>query len=121
MFVINLRGKELIYNQIIQQIKQFIYLGVLKENDRLPSVRTLSSELGINPNTVARAYQELEKEEVLYSLNKKGFYVAKVRDTKLELSKKMKLLESILKEVNDAGIPKKEVLDLVEKVYREEG
>ena len=76
MYLINLQGKESIFEQIKKQILRFIELGVLKPNDKLPSVRSLASDLGINPNTVARAYAELEKEGIIYTLNKKGvFYV----------------------------------------------
>ena len=52
MFLINLQGKESIYEQIRSQIEKFINAGILKPDDKLPSVRSLALELGINPNTV---------------------------------------------------------------------
>ena len=57
MFLINLQGKESIYEQIRSQIEKFIKNGILKPDDKLPSVRSLAEELGINPNTVMKAYQ----------------------------------------------------------------
>ncbi|MBQ1899408.1 MAG: GntR family transcriptional regulator [Erysipelotrichaceae bacterium] len=76
MFLINLQGKESIYEQIRSQIVRFIQAGILRPDDRLPSVRSLAMELGINPNTVMKAYQELEKNGYIYTLNKKGVFVS---------------------------------------------
>ena len=55
MYLITLQGKDSIYEQIKNQITKFVELGVLKANDKLPSVRSLASDLGINPNIVQRA------------------------------------------------------------------
>ena len=77
MFLINLQGKESIYEQIRSQIERFIKAGILKADDKLPSVRSLAEELGINPNTVMKAYQELEKNGYIYTLNKKGVFVSR--------------------------------------------
>ena len=78
MFLLNLQSKQPINIQIQEQILRLIEAGVLKPGDRLPSVRRLASENGINPNTVARAYTELEKNGYVYNLPKKGVYVAEV-------------------------------------------
>ena len=69
MYLITLQGKESIYEQIRDQITKFVKLGVLKPDDKLPSVRTLAMELGINPNTVQRAYNQLESEHIIYTIN----------------------------------------------------
>lgn len=71
----NLTSKQPIFEQIIEQIKEYIESGVYAENEKLPSVRELAAQLNINPNTVARAYSMLEDEKLIYSLNKKGYYV----------------------------------------------
>ena len=65
-----------IYLQLIEQIKYHIATGTLKADDELPSVRTLASAQLINPNTVARAYLELEREGVIYKRRGMGTYVA---------------------------------------------
>ena len=78
MFLLNLQGKEPIYEQIKTQILQFIEAGLLQGDSKLPSVRQLAEEYGINPNTVAKAYQSLEKDGYVYNLPKKGVYVAKL-------------------------------------------
>lgn len=113
MFLINLKGKQSIYEQIKSQIIRFIELGVLKENDKLPSVRTLASELGINPNTVARAYSELEQEGIIYTLNKKGVFVSD-KDNRSYLIDQAVLAIETLK--ND-GLNKDDLLNVVNKVY----
>ena len=118
MFLINLQGKESIYEQIRSQIVRFIEAGILRPDDKLPSVRSLALELGINPNTVMKAYQELERNGYIYTLNKKGVFVAgsgrerKEKDT----SDALKILQTLKEE----GFEKKELLDLLEKIYVEE-
>ena len=116
MYLINLQGKESIFEQIKNQIIRYIELGVLKPNDKLPSVRMLASELGINPNTVARAYAELEKEGVIYTLNKKGVFVSNA-DNSDYLQDLAKVAIESLK--ND-GLSKKELLKVVNQVYKED-
>lgn len=66
-----------IYEQIIQQVKEHIAKGMMQEDDRVPSVREMSSTLLINPNTVSKAYQELERQGVIVTLRGKGTFVAK--------------------------------------------
>ena len=61
MFLLNLQSKVPIYEQIQSQILRFVEAGILQSGDRLPSVRQLAQDNGINPNTVAKAYAELEK------------------------------------------------------------
>lgn len=65
-----------IYLQIQSQVKQAVAAGALRPSDPLPSVRKLAADLRINPNTVARAYQELEREEVIRSVPGGGTFVA---------------------------------------------
>lgn len=76
MFSINLKDSKPIFEQIIDQVSQYIALGVLKGNEQLPPVRGLARSLGINPNTVAKAYQECEHRGLIYSIPGKGSYVS---------------------------------------------
>lgn len=66
-----------IYAQIKKEIKRYISLDILKPNEPLPSIRDMAAELIVNPNTVARAYRELEKEGFIYTQKAKGCYVSK--------------------------------------------
>ena len=75
MITLDLTGRAPIYEQICSQFSSLISKGVLKENDKLPSSRMLAKELGLNPNTVAKAYSRLE--HIIYSVAGKGCFVAK--------------------------------------------
>ena len=81
MFTISLNGKKTIYEQIRDQIINFIALGVMKPHEKIPSVRSLALDLGINPNTVFKAYQELEREGYIYMMPKKGAFVVPCKST----------------------------------------
>ncbi len=74
---LNYRDSRPIYEQIKDGIKQLIYTEVLGPDDKLPSVRELASKLAINPNTISRAYKELEQEGVIYTLSGKGTFINK--------------------------------------------
>ncbi len=76
MIELNYRDSRPIYEQIKESYRKLIVSGVLKENERLESVRTLSVQLSINPNTIQRAYNELENEGYIYSIPGKGSFVA---------------------------------------------
>ena len=117
MFLINLQGKDSIYEQIRSQIEKFIKTGILKPDDKLPSVRSLAAELGINPNTVMKAYQELERNGYIYTLNKKGVFVAGFSDVKTQKDQADAL--KILQTLKEEGFTKTEVVSLLEKVYEE--
>ncbi len=75
MFQINPNSRDAIYLQLKEQVVRLALAGVLAGDEQLPSVRVLARELGINPNTVSKAYQELETEGVLYSVAGKGSFV----------------------------------------------
>ncbi len=113
MFLINLQGKETIYEQIKAQIIKFINAGVLKPNDKLPSVRELANDLGINPNTVQKAYQELEQAGYIYSVFKKGSFVADINTEKADLDE----VYFIIKKLKESGYKFKDIEHVALKVY----
>ena len=76
MIVIEVTGRTPIYEQICRGICGDIAKGVLKAHDRIPAARVLAKDLNINPNTVAKAYAELERDGVIYSVAGKGCFVA---------------------------------------------
>ena len=110
--IITLGGKDSIFKQIKDQIIKFIEIGVLKVNDKLPSVRDLASELGVNPNTVMKAYVELENEGYVYTIAKKGAFIADLKITKDELLD-FKNEVKILKETID----KEKLIKVIEEIY----
>ncbi|MGP1348966.1 MAG: GntR family transcriptional regulator [Stomatobaculum sp.] len=87
MILINQRDRRPIYEQIAEKLSDLMAQGVLKQDAPLPSVRALATELSINPNTVQRAYLELEREGCIYSVKGRGSFVAavqQIRDKKRE-------------------------------------
>lgn len=75
MFQLDMKSGKSIYEQIIDNIKELIMTDVLAENTRLPSVRTLSRQLTINPNTVQKAFKELEREGYIFTVSGRGTFV----------------------------------------------
>ena len=76
MIALDYRDRRPLYEQIIERFQDLMYQEVLKENEKLPSVRSLAMELSINPNTIQRAYTELERQGFIYSVKGKGSFVA---------------------------------------------
>lgn len=116
MLFLNSQSKETIVEQIKKQVLRFIELGVLKDGDRLPSVRQLAQENGINPNTVAKAYRELEEEGYLFNQPKRGAYVNAATSGKARL----KELESSLLLLKKAGFTYQELSLELKKIFKEE-
>ena len=75
MILIDYKSRTPIYEQIIENVKALIVSGVLERDAQLPSVRQLAQDLAINPNTIQRAYAELEREGIIYSLKGRGSFV----------------------------------------------
>lgn len=75
MFELDLRSRAPIYEQLVEKIKELIVNNVLKPDEQLPTVRVLAGSLTINPNTVQKAYRELEYRGYIYSLPGKGNFV----------------------------------------------
>ena len=115
MFLLNLQSKQPIYEQIQDQILRFIEAGVLQGGDRLPSVRQLAQDNGINPNTVSKAYMELEKKGIVYNIPKKGVYVAEI-DPDVSRHKQ---LRSALQTLKDSGLSKEDLMTVIEELYQE--
>ena len=80
MISINTRDPRPIYVQIKESLCRLILKGVLREGERMPSVRDLAGQLAINPNTIQRAYRELENEGFIYSMTGKGSFVAPLHE-----------------------------------------
>ncbi|WP_411345295.1 GntR family transcriptional regulator [Paenibacillus sp. WLX1005] len=79
MFELDIRSRKPIYEQLMDKIKELIVYGVLKPDEQLPSVRSLSTQLTVNPNTIQKAYRELEREGYIYSQAGKGSFVSPVQ------------------------------------------
>lgn len=118
MLTLDIRSREPIYSQIEKQIIKLINLGVYEVDSPLPSVRSVALELGINPNTVAKAYKNLENNGVIYTVAGKGAFV-----NSNELTGVHKLaIESVkasLTDAKNAGIEKSKIIDIVNQIWEE--
>ena len=84
MFDIDLKSRTPIYEQLYKKIIELIVGGMLCEGSQIPSVRGLAKDIGVNPNTVSKAYAQLEREGIIYSLPGKGSFIGKVNDTNIK-------------------------------------
>lgn len=122
MIQIDRFGRTPIYEQIIEQIQRLIITGVLKAGDQLPSVRTLSQELSINPNTLQKAYSELERRGVCISAPGNGRFVTENAIAVIGESMEEQIEEIIRigRELYAAGIPIERVLKAIQSAYGKE-
>ena len=120
--VINTGSSLAIYEQIVSQIKNAIFNHELNAGEALPSIRMLASRLEVSVITTKRAYEELEKENLIRSVAGKGFYVCETNTEYLK-EKQYVLLEKkvaeILQECSNAGMTKQEILSMVEELVEE--
>ena len=124
MLRIDPRSSTPIYEQIELGIKELILKGALKEGEKLPSVREMSAILTINPNTISKAYGELEREGIIETLRGKGTYIThnfegKVDEKKMEYMKEE--LKKLILEANYSGIDKEEFMKLTLQIFSELG
>ena len=113
-----------VYRQLAEQIRYYIASGVLAAGDKLPSVRGLSKELGINPATVVKAYNTLQNENLIELKQGRGAFIrsgllmdaVKDESSKDELMLKIK---SVAVLANKIKLPINELLDIIEKTYQE--
>lgn len=87
MFQLNYQSHKSVYEQIVDNIKEQIMTGVLKENTQLPTVRELSQLLTINPHTVQKAFQTLDQEGYIYTIANKGTFVSSRKHVKIDEQK----------------------------------
>ena len=119
MINVDLRSRTPIYEQLIAAFKDGILRGDMKPDEQLPSVRTLASELGINPNTIQKAYNALEHDGVIYSLQGRGNFVAS--DTSaLNREERKKILSSLgdlLTAAKNCGVTYDEAEKLLQTIW----
>jgi GntR family transcriptional regulator len=118
MFELDIRSRKPIYEQLVEKLKQLIINDVLKEDEKLPSVRELAQQLTINPNTIQKAYRELESQGYIYSLKGKGSFVhpsGKV-DNEEELKKVREELKKLFAEAIYLGMSSEEIAALLREV-----
>ena len=120
--VIDKQGRIPIYEQIIDSIESDILNGFISENELIPSVRNLSMELSINPNTIQKAYNDLEIRGITYSVPGVGRYVSKEAINIIKNKKKTSdsVLKKVVEDLKLVGISLDTILDNVKKYYGED-
>lgn len=118
MLSLDFKSRQPIYEQIYNSIVKYIALGVLMPNQQLQTVRATALELGVNPNTVGKAYQKLEKDGYIYSVTGKGSFVSDKIDA--DSTKRLiftQKLTNVLIEGIDLGFAKQNIISIVTDVY----
>ncbi len=122
MINIDPRSSIPIYQQIVDNIKESILRGILMPDERLPSVRELARQLTTNPNTIQKAYKELERQKVTYSIPGKGSFISEDFKQRLDEEKMIEIKEILKKCVVEAhymGVQKDKMLQILQEVYQE--
>ena len=116
MIILDYRDTRPLYEQIVDKFQMLILSGALEPNSRMPSVRSLAVELSINPNTIQRAYSELERNGFLYTVKGKGNYVA-YSDSLKDVRKQeiLEKLRDLKKEALSMGMTVKELTEFLEQ------
>ena len=108
-----------IYEQIRDNLKKLIIEGVLKPDEKILSVRELAVELTINPNTIQKAYKDLESEGYIYSVRAKGYFVAP-KDNVKGVDILFKNLIETVSELYYLGVNQSEIFETVKSIYQDE-
>lgn len=110
-----------IYQQLINGFTRLCLTGTIKPHEQLPSVRTLAGELGINPNTIQKAYRELEAQGTIYSVVGRGSFASPNAAQSPELVRRAgEKLRQSAREAAQTGLNKEEAVLVVQSVYEEE-
>lgn len=117
MIIIDYKDTRPIYEQVVERFKTLILKGVMQPDEQMPSVRSLAMELSINPNTIQKAYAELERQGFIYSVKGRGSFV--LGDSSLVEQRKREYVDQILKlvrEVLEIGMTKMEIVLEIENL-----
>ena len=118
MILLDYRDRRPIYEQVVEKIERLIVSGALEPGEKMPSVRSLAIDLSVNPNTIQRAYTQLEQEGYIYTVTGRGGFVAHASEWRE--SKHKQLLEDWMKitfRAKEAGIHKERLSEELEHVY----
>lgn len=121
MIIIDYKDRRPIYEQVMERFEELILKGVLEPGSQMPSVRNLAMELSINPNTIQRAYMELERQGYIYTVKGRGSFISD-SDHLVEI-KKTELIDTfdkLIKEAKVLGISQEILLDRVKEGYKKE-
>jgi len=113
MYDINLQSRTPLYEQVYKKIVELVMKKTLKPQEQLPSVRTLAKELGVNPNTISKAYLQLENDKIIYSLAGRGSFVSEI-DKGIIQEKALADFEISVLDALNVGILKTDLIKRIE-------
>ena len=122
MIVLDYKSSKPIYEQIVEQIKFHVMKEYLKPGDSIPSVRKLALELKITPGIVSKAYQELERQNIIETIRGKGTFIAgeiKMQEDEAKLVEIKKQLSSTVMELRMMGYDERMIVNLIKEIYEE--
>ena len=121
MFSIDLKNRKPIYEQVVENFRRLIISGELKENSRVPSIRDMARELGVNPNTVLKAYRELEGQKFFYTVQGQGSFISALPEAALnaEVVSLYEKLAAVVRELIFRGVHKSEIQEFINQVGSE--
>lgn len=118
MIILDYRDTRPLYEQIVDKFQTLILKGVLEPNSRMPSVRSLAVELSINPNTIQRAYSELERMGFLYMVKGRGNFVAYDESLrKVRREEILAKLDALAQEAREFGVSREEATQRLAAAY----
>ena len=120
MIQVDVRSRVPIYEQIINSIKQMSISGVLLPDEKLPSVRELAKDMTINPNTIQKAYQELERQGIIYIKRGQGTFInpdIKAKNKEEKMANLKEIISNIVVESIYLGISKEELIEIIKNIY----
>lgn len=124
MFQIDLKSHKSIQEQISDNFMELIVAGILKPDEKLPSVRELSKMLTVNPNTVQKAYTKLEEKGYVYVVKGKGSFVSNLENLAVDMREVNKIKKLIKEDINKlyyTGISKNSAKEIVDNIFDERG
>lgn len=121
LFTIDVMSRIPVYEQIIKQVEDQILTQLLKTGDKMPSVRSLSVKLGVNPNTIQKAYSELERRHITVTVPGKGSFISELATEVISNKSRGKLekMQGIVKELLLAGVTRDEIIEAVDEISKE--
>lgn len=121
MIVLDYQNRRPLYEQVEEKFRNLILIGALEPGSRMPSVRQLAIELSINPNTIQRAYMQLEQEGLIYPVKGKGNFIADSEEVrKISKASYTEELKTLIRKGKAMGMEAEELIYIIRECYKEE-